>query len=431
MSASSEPESEPGFTTVVSRKKSKPRRNKRQATEATEPEPASRAPAPKATAPTAAPRSQSPPPPLMGVRTEKPDASPMDVSAPSPPVRALKAPKPKPSTCDPKPVASKPPPPIFVRDIALWETVSSLCKSQHINYTQARNTGTAIRVTTTTPDAYRRLIHLLRDRNVPYHTYALPEERKVRAVLRGIPEEVSTESVKADLIDQGFPVEAVYRMGGFSGKQIPNLALVVLTNCEEARAIYKSGPSSVCGLLPIKVEVPRAKGFPAQCHRCQLYGHAAANCTAPARCVKCLAPHATRECTRTRDDPTPPACVLCGQSGHTANYRGCPRAPKPRPPTKRGPAQTPSRPAKPVPPPRTAANFPALPKTKPATETPAPAAWGPKKSPPAQTASTSFLPESVNFKELTTLINKYKKCTSVLERLQVLCDHSDVVQALA
>ncbi|GBP35568.1 hypothetical protein EVAR_17430_1 [Eumeta japonica] len=55
----------------------------------------------------------------------------------------------------------------------------------------------------------------------------------------------------------------------------------------------------VCGLSGIRVEAPHKKGGPGQCHRCQLYGHAAANCHADPRCVKCLVPHWTRECPRT------------------------------------------------------------------------------------------------------------------------------------
>ncbi|GBP66309.1 Nucleic-acid-binding protein from transposon X-element [Eumeta japonica] len=78
------------------------------------------------------------------------------------------------------------------------------------------------------------------------------------------------------------------------------------------------------------VEAPYKRGIPGQCYRCQLYGHAATNCHAPPRCVKCLDPHWTKECTRTRDSEGKPACCNCG-SDHTANYGGCPAAPKPKP----------------------------------------------------------------------------------------------------
>ncbi|GBP95472.1 Nucleic-acid-binding protein from transposon X-element [Eumeta japonica] len=101
---------------------------------------------------------------------------------------------------------------------------------------------------------------------------------------------------------------------------------------------------------------PHRKGGPGQCHRCQLYGHAAANCNANPRCVKCLVPHWTRDCPLTRDSEEKPSCVNCGQN-HTANYRGCPKAPKFVPkhrPNFKRPSTTPSAP------PRNLQNFPAL-----------------------------------------------------------------------
>ncbi|CAG5027447.1 unnamed protein product [Parnassius apollo] len=59
-----------------------------------------------------------------------------------------------------------------------------------------------------------------------------------------------------------------------------NLALLVLTNVPEAKAIFRD-VRTVCGLSRVKVEAPHWRGYPAQCHRCQLYGHVAANCSAP------------------------------------------------------------------------------------------------------------------------------------------------------
>ncbi|GBP00713.1 hypothetical protein EVAR_76955_1 [Eumeta japonica] len=59
-----------------------------------------------------------------------------------------------------------------------------------------------------------------------------------------------------------------------------------------------------------------------------MYGHSSKNCFQRARCVKCLGDHGTAACTRNKDTDGPPACVLCKSSGHTANYLGCPRAPK-------------------------------------------------------------------------------------------------------
>ncbi|GBP89461.1 Nucleic-acid-binding protein from transposon X-element [Eumeta japonica] len=162
-----------------------------------------------------------------------------------------------------------------------------------------------------------------------YHfTYALEEERKVKAVLKGVPVEIDTEDIKADLVRQEYPVQAVHRMHRRDGTAL-GLVLAILNKTDGATDIFKK-LANVCGLSGITVEAPYKKGIPGQCHRCQLYGHAATNCHAPPRCVKCLDPHWTKECSRTRDSEGKPACCNC-ESDHTANYGGCPAAPKPKP----------------------------------------------------------------------------------------------------
>ncbi|GBP52319.1 hypothetical protein EVAR_38465_1 [Eumeta japonica] len=50
--------------------------------------------------------------------------------------------------------------------------------------------------------------------------------------------------------------------------------------------------------------------------------------TKRARYIKCLGDHGTAACTHNKDTDRLPACVLCKSSDYTANYLGCPRAPK-------------------------------------------------------------------------------------------------------
>ncbi|GBP94791.1 Nucleic-acid-binding protein from transposon X-element [Eumeta japonica] len=120
----------------------------------------------------------------------------------------------------------------------------------------------------------------------------------------------------------------------------------------------------LCGLSGIRVENPH-KRLPGQCHRCQRYGHASANCHA--RCVKCLVPHWTKECPLTKESAEKPSCVNCG-ANHTANYKGCPKAPKviPRKTHKADVSQTSK--AK-LPPVQNYVNFPSLGAKKPTKAT--------------------------------------------------------------
>ncbi|GBP88952.1 Nucleic-acid-binding protein from transposon X-element [Eumeta japonica] len=201
-----------------------------------------------------------------------------------------------------KPVAPpkvKPPPPIYLRDKSKWSTVSVECNRLHIHYTNARNLMDSIKITVSTIQDYRNLTRLLINGKIPFHTHPLDEERKIKAVIKGIPLEFQTDEVKNDLVNQGYPICSVHRLHGRDGRPL-SLVLAVLNKTESAKEMCKN-LSKVCGLSGITVEPPYKKGGPGQCHRCQNYGHAAAHCYAQPRCVKCTVPHWTKECTRTRE----------------------------------------------------------------------------------------------------------------------------------
>ncbi|GBP03449.1 Probable RNA-directed DNA polymerase from transposon BS [Eumeta japonica] len=226
------------------------------------------------------------------------------------------------------PPRAKLPPPVYLRDKTKWNTVSSECTRLHIQYAKAQNTANGIKITLNSIDDFRKINKYLISNNIPFHTFALEEERKSKAVIKGVPTEIETDDIKQDLEQQGYSVHAVHRMHRRDGSTL-NMVLAILDKSEKAKDIHKN-LSKICGLSGIWAEAPYRRGMPGQCHRCQLYGHAAANCYAQPRCVKCKVPHWTKECERTKEAGEKPSCCDCGQS-HTANYGGCPFAPKPRP----------------------------------------------------------------------------------------------------
>lgn len=108
-----------------------------------------------------------------------------------------------------------------------------------------------------------------------------------------------------------------------------DMVLVVCPPSEGHHPIFQV--RTICHLSGIEIEKPRKNGLVGQCHRCQLYGHSQKHCHGRPRCVKCLGDHGTADCPRPKDRTLctePPSCVLCGESGHPANYRGCSKAPK-------------------------------------------------------------------------------------------------------
>ena len=91
----------------------------------------------------------------------------------------------------------------------MWTTVSKMCAEQRVRYTSARTTQQGIKVTVPAAADYRALSALLRGKQIAFHTYSLPEEKPTRVVIRGVPKEIGTEEVLADLRAQAVPVAAV------------------------------------------------------------------------------------------------------------------------------------------------------------------------------------------------------------------------------
>jgi hypothetical protein len=128
------------------------------------------------------------------VQTVKPGSSrePPSAEAPkkakngNPPAPQAQPPRSAPA----KPVAQqKPPaeskiPPIIIRDASKWPSISSGMQARRIAFTKAKPCVDGIRVNPGTSDDFRALTLLLEERNVPFHSFALPEAKTLRAVLR-------------------------------------------------------------------------------------------------------------------------------------------------------------------------------------------------------------------------------------------------------
>ncbi|GBP97270.1 hypothetical protein EVAR_49073_1 [Eumeta japonica] len=142
------------------------------------------------------------------------------------------------------------------------------CTRLRINSKTVRTADDGIKIHCPDVETFRSLNKYLVDFKVQFHT-----RNPSRPLRPGLPCALGAQTLPRD----GSPLW---------------LVLAVLPRTEEAKNIFNN-LNMVCGLSGIRVEAPQ-KGGPGQCHRCQLYGHAAANCHADPRCVKCLVPHWTR-----------------------------------------------------------------------------------------------------------------------------------------
>ncbi|GBP86545.1 hypothetical protein EVAR_69065_1 [Eumeta japonica] len=93
-------------------------------------------------------------------------------------------------------------------------TLVADCTRLRINYTKAvRTADDGIKIICSNVKTFRSLNKYLVDNRVQFHTYALEEERKIKAVIRGIPTDFPIEEIKSDLCGQGFPVHSESSIG--------------------------------------------------------------------------------------------------------------------------------------------------------------------------------------------------------------------------
>nr|CAH7765227.1 unnamed protein product [Callosobruchus chinensis] len=94
--------------------------------------------------------------------------------------------------------------PVALRDATRWRTVNSSFISLGITITRAIAVNAGIRSIPKTEDDYRKIVRLFKEENIPYHTFPLPSERNIHAVIRGIPVSTTDQEIKEELELKGY-----------------------------------------------------------------------------------------------------------------------------------------------------------------------------------------------------------------------------------
>ncbi|GJQ76684.1 hypothetical protein Trydic_g5205, partial [Trypoxylus dichotomus] len=103
-------------------------------------------------------------------------------------------------------------PPVVLRDKARWMRVNAEIQQLGVKIVKVVNAQVGIRIQPATASDYRRLVEIVTNLRVPFHSYQLTEEKPLKIVLRGLPEEISDEEIQEDLAQQGFATATVKRM---------------------------------------------------------------------------------------------------------------------------------------------------------------------------------------------------------------------------
>lgn len=165
------------------------------------------------------------------------------------------------------------------------------------------------------------LLQYLERKQLPYHTFGHPAKRKMKVVIRGLPNNIDLDKVQLELKSLLIPVIRVHKMhirNYENNSSSPILAVV--PHDEEGKRILK-----VKKILNIDVTLEPPISKIQQCYRCQKWGHSQRYCHGIIKCVKCAGNHSYKKCNRNKTTE-PPKCANCG-SDHTANYKLCPNYP--------------------------------------------------------------------------------------------------------
>lgn len=133
----------------------------------------------------------------------------------------------------------------------------------------AVNRADCIKLHVESAQDFHQTTYFFNKNKIPYHTYQLPEEKLLKVVIRGIPEDINPEEVLEELQQLNYPAINATRMrSGPNRRPIP-LILIQLAKPEGKDIINLTQ----IFYLRVRVEALRRKTEITRCHQCQKFGH--------------------------------------------------------------------------------------------------------------------------------------------------------------
>lgn len=180
-------------------------------------------------------------------------------------------------------------------------------------------TKNQMRVSTENMEAYKKIMAVVREKQLIGHTFVPKSERPCRIVIKNLHHSTPIQAIKDVIEETGNTVKGEIINARHGSTKTPLSTWFVNLepgpNNSEVKNIKYIYHTSV------KIEDPIRKNTIPQCKRCQQYGHTKNYCMRPYRCVKCAESHNTADCPK-KDRQEPAKCALCLED-HAANYRGC------------------------------------------------------------------------------------------------------------
>jgi hypothetical protein len=206
-----------------------------------------------------------------------------------------------------------------------YAELKSLLGVLNISNLQMKLTQDSIRIRLHVTKDFNAVVERLRKCNKDFFTHELPELRKVRFVLFGVPD-LDIQYIMDDLKDKGVVPDEIRKMKLKERRydEEANYILYFTRGTTDINQLKKV--KSVCHAICRWGTYNNDKKSPIQCHRCQQLGHGQRNCNRPYRCVICSEFHPSTECPLKVDDnpvnQTALKCVNC-KGNHTSSFLAC------------------------------------------------------------------------------------------------------------
>lgn len=221
----------------------------------------------------------------------------------------------------------KPPPPIVVTSKVDYFKLQQTLKNSLQILAEGKFSPVGLKLYVSTKDDFEKLQDYLILQKYNFYTFPYNTSKVLKVVLKGLPNESSSEEILTELQSLNYPIESVRQLrkrvqdentGLMTWLPMPIWVLTVnqLQDKPDIRQLR-----SLC-YLRVEIEDYISRQGAIQCYKCQGFGHKTHSCHIQPRCVKCGENHDSHSCRKPTSIPA--KCANC-QGDHPANFRQCPK----------------------------------------------------------------------------------------------------------
>lgn len=222
---------------------------------------------------------------------------------------------------------SKLPPPIVITSKVDFFTLQRSFRGILQNLPEGKFSPVGLKLYLSSKEDFEKAQEYLLRNKYNFYTFPFGKPKIMKVVLKGLPNETTSEDILTELRTLDYPIESVRQLKKRVQDETTSLMkwvtmpLWVVTSYQIED---KPDIRQLHGLCHLRVEIEdyTTRQGPIQCYRCQGFGHKSQSCHVQPRCVKCGENHQSNTCTKSTHLPA--KCANC-LGDHPANFKQCPK----------------------------------------------------------------------------------------------------------